>query len=165
MGTKRHLLSDGSGVPISLVVTGAHVHDSQVLADLLAARVLPATQWEPDPSSPLAAAEAYPGLAHLSLDQAYRGEACATVASQHGYLVHVAPPGYVGGGAPPDGDADRNPARRWVIEPAHSWFNRFRRLLTRWDKFAKAYLGFCCLAATLIIYKKVRRRRDLSLLG
>ncbi len=25
-------------------------------------------------------------------------------------------------------------ARRWVVEPAHSWLTRFRRLLVRWDK-------------------------------
>src|SRR5215831_20190435 len=25
-------------------------------------------------------------------------------------------------------------ARRWVVERAHSWMNRFRRLLVRWDK-------------------------------
>jgi transposase len=144
-----------------VVLTGAHVHDSQALAALLEARVLPAAVLEPDPTTPLAAAEPHPELAHLSLDQAYRGEACAETAAQHGYLVHVAPPGYVGGGAPPDGSADRHPARRWVIEPAHSWFNRFRRLLTRWDKRPAAYLGFCSLAAVLIIYKKIRRRREL----
>jgi len=137
------------------------VHDSQALAALLEARVLPASVFEPDPEAPRVAADAHPGLPRLSLDQAYRGEACAEVAAHHGYLAHVAPPGYVGGGAPPDGDADRHPARRWVIEPAHSWFNRFRRLLTRWDKRATAYLGFCCLAALLIIYKKIRRRREL----
>lgn len=158
-------MSDGSGIPLSLVVTGAQVHDSQALAELFEARVLPADVLAPDLAAPLVAAEPQPAVAHLSVDQAYRGAACADLAAQHDYLIHVAPPGYVGGGAPPDGDPDRHPARRWVIEPAQSWFNRFRRLLIRWDKRVDAYLGFCCLAAVLIIYKKVRRRRDLTLLG
>lgn len=127
--------------------------------------MLPAERLAPDPRAPLAAAEPHPALAHLSVDQGYRGGPCADLAAEHGYLIHVAPPGYVGGGAPPDGDPERQPARRWVIEPAHGWFNRFRRLLTRWEKRAAAYLGFCHLAAALIIYKKVRRRRDLDLLG
>jgi putative transposase len=43
-----------------------------------------------------------------------------------------------------------------VVEVCHSWFNRFRRLLIRWDKRADSYLGFVQLAATLIIYRKVR---------
>ena len=25
-------------------------------------------------------------------------------------------------------------ARRWVVERTHSWLNRFRRILVRWDK-------------------------------
>jgi len=39
----------------------------------------------------------------------------------------------------------RNPrfkARRWVVERTHSWINRFRRLLTRWEKKADNYLAF-----------------------
>src|SRR5215510_7845844 len=33
-------------------------------------------------------------------------------------------------------------ARRWVVERAHSWLIRFRRILTRWEKKADNYLGF-----------------------
>jgi hypothetical protein len=32
--------------------------------------------------------------------------------------------------------------RRWVVERSHSWLNRFRRILMRWDKNPKNYLGF-----------------------
>lgn len=28
-------------------------------------------------------------------------------------------------------------ARRWVVERCHSWMNRFRRILIRWDKSRK----------------------------
>jgi transposase len=50
----------------------------------------------------------------------------------------------------------------WVVEVAHSWFNRFRRLLIRWEKQAANYLALIQLAATLIIYRKVRHARSLS---
>ena len=30
-------------------------------------------------------------------------------------------------------------ARRWVVERSHSWLNRFRRLLVRWEKKAVNY--------------------------
>lgn len=33
-------------------------------------------------------------------------------------------------------------ARRWVVERTHSWINRFRRLLIRWEKKADNYLAF-----------------------
>ena len=41
-GTKRHLLVEGAGLPIGLVVTGAHLHDkTQVAAVVGAIPVLP----------------------------------------------------------------------------------------------------------------------------
>ena len=30
-------------------------------------------------------------------------------------------------------------ARRWVVERAHSWMNRFRRILIRWEKKPENY--------------------------
>ena len=33
-------------------------------------------------------------------------------------------------------------ARRWVVERSHSWLNRFRRLLIRWEKKPEHYLAF-----------------------
>ena len=49
-----------------------------------------------------------------------------------------------------------------MVEVCHSWFNRFRRVLIRWEKRASLYLGFVQLAATLIIYRKLRRLLTLS---
>ena len=48
---------------------------------------------------------------------------------------------------PPPGHPERHPPRRWVVEVAHSWFNRFRRLLIRWEKRPEHYLAFVQLAA------------------
>jgi transposase len=45
-------------------------------------------------------------------------------------------------------------ARRWVVERTHSWMNRFRRLLIRWDKKAQNYLAFLHLACAYITYKQ-----------
>lgn len=32
-------------------------------------------------------------------------------------------------------DLPNDRARRWVVERTHSWMNRFRRLLIRWEKY------------------------------
>ena len=32
-------------------------------------------------------------------------------------------------------------ARRWVVERTHSWLNRFRRILVRWEKRADTYIA------------------------
>ena len=42
-------------------------------------------------------------------------------------------------------------ARRWVVERAHSWLNRFRRLLVRWEKKASTYQAMLHLACATIV--------------
>ena len=44
-------------------------------------------------------------------------------------------------------------ARRWVVERTHSWMNRFRRLLIRWEKDAENYLAMLHLACAWITFR------------
>lgn len=44
-------------------------------------------------------------------------------------------------------------ARRWVVERAQSWMNRFRRVLIRWDKKVENYLAFLHFACALIAFR------------
>lgn len=46
-------------------------------------------------------------------------------------------------------------ARRWVVERTHSWFNRFRKLLIRWEKRPQNYLALVQFAAMLIVWRLV----------
>ncbi len=48
----------------------------------------------------------------------------------------------------------RAKARRWVVECAHSWLNRLRAILIRWNKKAQNYLGFLHLALGIITWRK-----------
>ena len=44
-------------------------------------------------------------------------------------------------------------ARRWVVERTHSWLNRFRGLLLRWEKNVGNYLGLLHLACAWITFR------------
>jgi transposase len=44
-------------------------------------------------------------------------------------------------------------ARRWVVERTHSWINRFRRLLIRWDKKPDNYIALLHFACALIAFR------------
>ncbi len=44
-------------------------------------------------------------------------------------------------------------ARRWVVERAHSWMNRFRRILIRWEKKPESYLAFVHFSCALIAFR------------
>jgi transposase len=45
--------------------------------------------------------------------------------------------------------------RRWVVELAHSWFNRFRKLIPRYEKTDLSYNALNALAAAMIVLSKV----------
>jgi transposase len=45
-------------------------------------------------------------------------------------------------------------ARRWVVEVAHSWFNRFRKLQVRCEKFTAIYEALLQMAAAMIAFRK-----------
>jgi transposase len=49
----------------------------------------------------------------------------------------------------------RQKARRWVVEVCHSWFNRFRKLLVRYEKLERSFLALNHLAAAIIAFRKV----------
>jgi len=48
----------------------------------------------------------------------------------------------------------RRKPRRWIVEVAHSWINRFRRLLVRWEKKASNYLSLLYFACAIICWRK-----------
>ena len=76
-GSKRHLLVDGRGVPLSLVVTGANVNDLTKLDDVLIAIVVKRAQPTIRRSK------------HLCPDAGYRSKAAAGIIESHGYILHV----------------------------------------------------------------------------
>lgn len=136
-GTKRHLLVEGSGLPIGLVVTGANRHDkTQVEAVFESRPVLPPMPSQEQPQH-FCADKGYDardirsllGLWQMSDHIKTRGEE----------RVALAVPGYR--------------ARRWVCERTHSWMNRFRRLLIRWEKKLDNYLAFLHLACAFIVWR------------
>lgn len=139
-------MTDGKGVPIACILSEANRTDMKKLADLLDAVMIerPATEQ------------------HLTLDRGYDYPACRQTATDHNYLVHIPAKASAAQPLPPPGDPTRHPPRRWVVEVGHAWFNRFRRLLIRWEKKAANYLGFIHLAAVFIIYRKLRHIRLLS---
>jgi putative transposase len=44
-------------------------------------------------------------------------------------------------------------ARRWVVERTHSWMNRFRRVLTRWEKKPENYLALLHFVCAIITFR------------
>jgi len=133
-------LVDGRGVPLSLIVTGANVNDLTKLDDVLSAIVVK----RPRPTVRRSK--------HLCADAGYRSKATAGIIESHGYIAHIV-----------DRRQEkerkrRDPtkkARRWVVEVCHSWFNRFRKLLVRYEKLERSFTALNHIAAAIIAFRKV----------
>lgn len=134
---------DGRGVPLSIVVTGANIHDVSGLSDVLAARMIKRKRTPQRRT------------AHLCADAGYRGQPALDLINQHGYIPHVVDRKREAA------NKKRNPknkARRWIVEVCHSWFNRFRKLLVRYEKLHRSFMALNHLAAGIIAFRKVKLR-------
>ena len=75
---------------------------------------------------------------HVCLDRGYAGEPALEKVVLRGFVPHIKSRGEE------KTEKTHNPghkARRWVVEAAHSWINRFRKLLIRFEKLTTSYLG------------------------
>ena len=122
---KRSTLVDGRGVPLAVAVEGANVPDQKLVSDTLDA--IPIERPEPTAQEPH----------NLCLDKGYAGEPVDRQVRKRGYTPHVPRKA----NEPPKPKHRRGKARRWKVERTHSWLNRARRLLIRWEKKAANYLG------------------------
>ena len=144
-GTKRSTLSEGHGLPLAVVVAGANVPDMKLAAPTLDALVV--ERPEPTAGEPQ----------HLCLDAGYDYDLPRYAAEQRHYVTHIRLRGEDRANA---GSTDplKRP-RRWVVERLHSWLNRSRRLLVRWEKLERTYDAFLHLACALLCFQQCDRLR------
>jgi transposase len=91
----------------------------------------------------------------LCADAGYSGEGPRKAMIAAGYEPHVRPRGEE------RREKENNPlfkARRWVVEACHSWFNRFCKLVIRYEKLDSTHLALMHLAATIIALRKVKTK-------
>jgi len=84
----------------------------------------------------------------LCLDAAYASNEVRTIAQEFGYTTHIRSRGEEKKAC----EAGKK-ARRWVVERTHSWLNRYRRVLIRWEKKAANYLAILHFACALTTWK------------
>lgn len=87
---------------------------------------------------------------NLCLDAGYVGK--DSVARAAGFIPHIRPRGEEKKLI--DQDPNFKP-RRWVVELTHSWFNRFRKLIPRYEKTDLSHVALVTLAAAMIVLNKV----------
>ena len=139
---KRSLLVERGGRPLAVVVAGANVHDTKLLAATLDALV--AARPAPTTRAPQ----------HLCLDKAYDNPTGHTAVAAHDYVPHIR---RIGEEKLDATLQTRHPARRWVVERTLAWLSKCRAILVRYDKKASNYLGLLKLACALLWFRRLQQ--------
>lgn len=84
------------------------------------------------------------------LDKGYDYDEVREIVAEFGFTAHIRARGEE---AKSLREKAGEKARRWVVERTHSWFNRFRRLLIRWEKKPENYVAFLHLASAIIAWR------------
>ena len=122
------MLTEANGVPIGLTVAGANRHDMKLVRTTIAS--IPVDRPKPTPEQPQG----------MCMDKGYDYEEVRETVREFGFTAHIRSRGEEAQALKREAGFK---ARRWVVERVHSWMNRFRRVLIRWDKSAANYLAFC----------------------
>ena len=125
-------------MPVGLAVAGANRHDMKLVRETLESLV---------GERPEASAAQPQGMC---MDKGYDYEEVRATLEEFGFTAHIRSRGEEAQEL--KAEAGRR-ARRWVVERTHSWMNRFRRVLIRWDHKPANYIGFLHFACALIAFR------------
>ncbi len=135
-GVKRSLLTEAKGIPIAVIIEGANRNDFKLIRQTINAIQTP----RPVPLTGCG----------VCMDKGYDFPEVREIAKEFGFTAHIRCRGE-------EAHKIKNEpgfrARRWVVERTHSWMNRFRRILVRWEKLETTYLAMLHLACGIIAWR------------
>ncbi len=136
-GSKIHLIVDRNGLPLSLGISGANMHDSQAFEPLV--RGIPPIRSRRGPRRRRPA--------KLHADKGYDYPHLRRWLRTRGITPRIARRGVE--------NSQRLGRHRWVVERTIAWLGGCRRLHRRYERKADHFLAFAAIAATLICYRRL----------
>ncbi|WP_427155671.1 IS5 family transposase [Streptomyces sp. TRM70308] len=138
-GTRMHILSDRSGLPLVVGISTGNTHDSQGLKPMLAG---PHTRHDLDRGRDYT-------IGKLHADKAYDNPDPRRWLRGKHIAARIARKGIE--------SSERLGHHRWVIERTMAWLTGYRRLSPRYERHSRNYLAFLGLAAALCCHKRLIR--------
>ena len=136
-GSKIHLICDRTGLPLSLGISGANLHDSLGLQPLV--RGIPPLRSRRGPRRRRPA--------KLHADKGYDYDHLRKWLRERRIRHRIARTGIE--------SSIRLGRHRWVVERTVSWLAGCRRLHRRYERKAEHFLAFVGIAAALISYRRL----------
>ncbi len=129
---------EAEGIPLSVAVDGANRHDMKLVKATLEG--IEIKRPKPTKRKPQG----------LCLDKGYDYDEVRDLVEEFKFTAHVRSRGEEAKAIKQEAGFK---ARRWVVERTHSWMNRFRRILIRWEKRADCYLAMLHFALGIITWR------------
>jgi transposase len=137
-GTKRHIATDGRGIPLAARLTGANRHESVVFEELIDAI--------PPIKGPSGHRRKRPDKVHA--DKAYDIPRCRQALTRRHIKVRIARKGIE--------STEHLGRHRWVVERTLAWLNRNRRLTIRYEQDDQLHEAFLTLGCALICWNSLQ---------
>lgn len=131
---------DAEGTPLAVVISGANVHDSQMLEAAIDA--IPLVY-----NGKRGAPRCRPKKLHA--DKGYDFDKCRRALRERKIIARIARRGIE--------SSERLGRHRWVVERTLAWLNRYRRLRIRYERRDDIHLAFLLLGCAMICWKQIRR--------
>ncbi|MCG7374111.1 IS5 family transposase [Pseudomonas luteola] len=132
LGSKRHIVVDARGIPLSITVTGTNRHNSFVFESTLEA--VPAVRG--------LKGQPRKRPQKLHADKGYDYARCRQYLRRRGIIARIARKGIE--------SKDRLGRHRWVVERTHAWFAAFSELRIRFERRLDIHTALLSLAAAII---------------
>jgi transposase len=128
-------VADRGGVPLTVVLTAANVHDSKVLEEAV------------DAIEPIKRPRGRPGRPRkrpdkLHADKAYDFPRCREALRRRGIKARIARRGI--------DSSERLGSYRWVVERTLAWLAKYRRLTIRYERRDDIHEAFLHLGCSLV---------------
>jgi transposase len=137
-GVKRSLLTEAAGIPLALSIDGANRHDMKLVRNTLDNIMAP----RPAPTAGMSQG--------LCLDKGDDFDEVRDIIKAFGLTAHIRARGEETRAIKQEAGFK---ARRWVVERTHSWMNRFRRILVRWERLPQTFIAMPHLACGIITWR------------
>ncbi|WP_419249248.1 IS5 family transposase [Streptomyces luteogriseus] len=141
-GSKIHLVTERTGLPLSVGISGANTHDSQALIPLVR-RIPPIRSRR---------GRRRRRLGKLHGDKGYDYDHLRRWLRNRGITPRIARKG--------TDSSQRLGRHRWTIERTMAWLAGCRRLHRRYERKASRFLAFTSIACTLICYRQLAQTDD-----
>ncbi|MEU1601154.1 IS5 family transposase [Streptomyces sp. NPDC005708] len=138
-GSKIHLITERTGLPLSVAISGANLHDSQAL--------IPLVKGIPPIRSRRGRRRRRPGRLHA--DKGYDYDHLRRWLRKRGITHRIARKGFE--------SSTCLGRHRWTVERTMSWLAGCRRLHRRYERRAEHFLAVTSITCILICYRRLTK--------